>query len=103
MKNIKDKAATKQALKTLKKQLKEKLVIQIEAIVSEFGPDVQKTKKAIDKAAKNLAKTLSAKLSPEVHAVPAEPKVKKEKKAEEATHVKAAGKKAKATEAEPTA
>lgn len=104
MKNIKDKAATKQARKVLKKQLKEKLVIQIETLVSEFGPDISKAKKAIDKVAKNLAKILAAKLSPEVHATPAEPKVKKEKKATEATPATSqktpSGKKAKASEAE---
>ncbi|WP_431198673.1 hypothetical protein ACRQ5D_30560 [Mucilaginibacter sp. P25] len=80
MKNIKDKAAIKQARKALKKQIKEKLVIQIETLVSEFGPDVSKAKKAIDKAAKNLAKILAAKLRPEAHAAPAEPKAKKGKK-----------------------
>ncbi|MEO3406456.1 hypothetical protein AAFN85_21260 [Mucilaginibacter sp. CAU 1740] len=84
MKNIKDKAATKQARKALKKQLKDKLVYQIEILVSEFGPDIKKAKKAIDKASKNLAKTLASKLSPVVHAavVTEAPKVKKAKKAE---------------------
>ncbi|WP_426586241.1 hypothetical protein [Mucilaginibacter sp. R-33] len=103
MKNIKDKAATKQARKALKKQLKEKLVIQIETLVSEFGPDASKAKKAIDKAAKNLAKILAAKLSPEVHAAPAEHKVKKEKKTTEAasiTPAKAPSKTTKDTEPE---
>ncbi|SDF64376.1 hypothetical protein [Mucilaginibacter gossypii] len=87
MKNIKDKAAIKQARKALKKQIKEKLVIQIETLVSEFGPDVSKAKKAIDKAAKNLAKILAAKLRPEAHAAPAEPKAKKGKKATDAAPI----------------
>ena len=49
----------KKARKAYKKDLTEKIVIQLKTAVGDVGADLKKTSKAIEKAAKNLAKKLS--------------------------------------------
>jgi len=68
MKNDKNKTAVKEARKALKKQLNDKLFAQIKTVVGEFESDVKKVNKVIEKAAKNLAKALVAKIDTEVPA-----------------------------------
>ena len=80
MKNNKNKTAVKEARKALKKQLNDKLFAQIKTIVSEFEADSKKVGKAIEKASKNLAKILSAKINTDGDAPAAAVKVVKDKK-----------------------
>ena len=49
----------KKARKAFKKELTDKIVSQLKAAVGEVGTDLKKTGKAIEKAAKNLAKKIS--------------------------------------------
>jgi hypothetical protein len=65
MKNDKNKTAAKEARKTLKKQLNDKLFAQIKTVVGEFESDLKKVNKVIEKASKNLAKALVAKIDTE--------------------------------------
>jgi len=63
MKDKKVKSVAKEARKVLKKQLNDKFTAQLKTIVSEFEPDLKGLTKAIEKASKNLAKSITAKIS----------------------------------------
>jgi len=63
MKDKKIKSEAKEARKTLKKQLNEKIAAQLKTVIGEFESDLKKVSKTIEKASKNLAKTLAAKIS----------------------------------------
>lgn len=52
-------AAAKKAQKAFKKELTQKITAQLKVIADETGTDSKKTNKAIEKAAKNLAKKIS--------------------------------------------
>ena len=80
MKNNKNKTSVKEARKALKKQLNDKLFVQIKTIVSEFEADSKKVGKAIEKASKNLAKILAAKINTDGDVPAAAVKVVKDKK-----------------------
>ncbi len=55
----KEAAAAKKASKAFKKELTEKIAIQLQVIAGETGINSKKASKAIQKAAKNLAKKIS--------------------------------------------